>query len=310
MTEATVSVGNDIDICYETFGEPSDPTVLLIMGLSGPMNWWSTDLCELIASRGYHVVRYDNRDTGASSVLRDRRVGRSDVVRAFLGDRRHAPYGLGDLADDAFGLLDAIDVDRAHLVGVSMGGMIAQTMAIARPERVLSLTSMMSTTGRRSVGWQHPRLFPMLLARTGHSRAEYVRRSLATQRLIGSPGFERDLDEHRARAEETYDRGWSASGVLRQMLAVLTQRDRTRDLRRLDLPTCVVHGLVDPMVHVSGGRATALAVRGSELVLIPGLAHDLPKALNPTFADAIDRTARRSQSRPARPTSSDSSSSR
>lgn len=306
MAEVTARVGPDVEICYEAFGDPSKPTVLLIMGLSGPMNWWSVELCEEIAARGYHVVRFDNRDTGRSSVLRHLRVRRADVVRTFLGDRR-APYTLGDLADDAFGLLDALRVDGAHVVGVSMGGMIAQTMAIARPERVLSLTSIMSTTGRRTVGWQHPRLFPALLAPAGRTREEYVARSMAMDRRIGSPGFPSEPDEIRARAEETFDRGWSASGVLRQMLAILAQPDRTEDLRRLDVPTCVIHGLVDPMVHVSGGRATAAAVAGSELVLVGGLAHDLPRALNPTFADAIDRTARRAYPR-AR--SSDSASSR
>lgn len=307
MAELTVRTDDDIEICYETFGDPADPTVLLVMGLSGPMNWWSAELCELIASRGYHVIRFDNRDTGASSKLRARRVGRLDVLRTFAGDRRRAPYSLSDLADDAFGLLDGIGVDGAHVVGVSMGGMIAQTMAIARPARVLSLTSIMSTTGRRTVGWQHPRLFPALLAPTGRTREEYVARSLAMDRMIGSPGYVTKADELRARAQETYDRGWSASGVLRQMLAILAQPDRTADLRRLDLPACVIHGLVDPMVHVSGGRATADAIPGSELLLIAGLAHDLPPQLNDTFADAIDRTARLAYSRPR---SSDSASSR
>lgn len=304
-----MSVGHGIELCYQSFGDPSDPTVLLVMGLAGPMNWWSADLCELIAARGYRVIRFDNRDTGAATKLRELRVRRSDIVRAFLGDRRRVPYTLSDLADDAFGLLDAVGVRQAHVVGVSMGGMIAQAMAIARPDRVRSLTSLMSTTGRRTVGWQHPRLFPALLAPAGRTRAEYVRRSLWMERIIGSPGFEADVEALTAQAEQTYDRGWSASGVVRQMIAVLAQPDRTDDLRRLDLPACVVHGLADPMVHVSGGRATATAIPGSELVLIAGLGHDLPAALNETFADAIDRTARRAQ-RPTAPSSSESESSR
>ncbi|UYM06251.1 alpha/beta fold hydrolase [Solicola gregarius] len=293
MAETTVSVGDGIDICYETFGDRSDPTMLLVMGLAGPMGWWSVELCEALAARGYHVIRYDNRDTGASTKQRERRVNRSDIIRAFLGDHNRAVYTMSDLAGDAFGLLDALDIDRFHLVGASMGGMIAQTMAIERPERVRSLTSIMSTTGRRTVGWQHPKLLPALLARTGPTRGAYVERTIRTQQLIGSPTFPPDLAELRSRAEETYDRGWSASGVLRQMLAILCQPDRTAELEGLDIATCVVHGLEDPLVHPSGGRATAQAIPNAELILIPGLGHDLPRQLTPTFVDAIDRTARR-----------------
>jgi pimeloyl-ACP methyl ester carboxylesterase len=214
-------------------------------------------------------------------------------VTTYLGVRRHAEYTLSDLAGDAFGLLDHLGLRQAHVFGVSMGGMIAQTMAIARPDRVLSLVSMMSTTGRRSVGWQHPRLFPMLLAPTPRSRDEYVARTHKVAALIGSPGYPHDPDETRARAEETWDRGYHAAGVLRQMLAVITQPDRTLALRRLETPTCVIHGLADPMVHCSGGRATAAAIPGSELVLVPRMGHDLPRPLYETFVDAVVRTARR-----------------
>ncbi len=313
MAESTVSVSDRIEICYQSFGNDADPTILMIMGLSAPMGWWSSELCGLVASRGYRVIRFDNRDTGASTKLRDHRVGRSDIVRTFLGERRPAPYSMSDLAGDAFGLLDGLGVERAHVVGASMGGMIAQTMAIEHPERVLSLTSMMSTTGRRTVGWQHPKLLPTLLARATPSRGAYVQRSLRMQELIGSATYPSDPQEVRKRAEETYDRGWSASGVLRQMQAVLSQPDRTNDLHRLQMPVCVIHGLEDPMVHPSGGRATAAAIPGSELILLRGLGHDLPRQLYPTFVDAIDRTARRARqpaSQPPNACSSDSASSR
>ncbi|UPK74149.1 alpha/beta fold hydrolase [Nocardioidaceae bacterium SCSIO 66511] len=309
MTETTVSVSDRIEICYQTFGDRTDPTVLLVMGLAGPMGWWSVDLCEALAARGYHVIRFDNRDTGASTKLREQRVNRSDIIRAFVGDHGRAAYTMSDLADDGFGLLDALDIESCHVVGASMGGMIAQTMAIEHPERVRSLTSIMSTTGRRTVGWQHPKLIPALLARTGPTRGAYVERSIRTQQLLGTSTFPAPIAELRARAEETYDRGWSASGVLRQMLAVLCQPDRTNDLERLDLAACVIHGLEDPLVHPSGGRATAQAIRASELVLIPGLGHDLPAQLTTMFVDAIDRTAQRGDQDSARARNSDSASS-
>lgn len=294
--EQFASLPSGIDICFETFGDPDHPAILLVMGLGGPMGWWPDDFCERLAGRGYFVIRYDNRDTGRSTKLRQHRVGKLDLVRAFAGLAK-APYGIGDLADDAFGVLDHLDIDRVHLVGISMGGMIVQTMAIAHPERAMSMTSIMSTTGNRRVGWQHPKVMPALLASAGPTRDSYVARSLRTSALIGSPAFPSDEEASRARAYETYDRGWIASGVARHMMAVLTQPDRTKDLARLDLPVTVIHGLNDPMVHRSGGRAVANAVPGAEHMEIAGLAHDLPVQLYDTYVDAIVRTAERSVSR-------------
>ena len=285
-----------IDICHETFGDPADPPVLLVMGLGGPMGWWAADFCERLAGKGHFVIRYDNRDTGRSTKMRQHRVGRLDIVKAAAGVGR-APYGIGDLAEDAFGLLDHLGLERAHVAGVSMGGMIAQTMAIEHPERVLSLTSIMSTTGRRTVGFQHPRVLPGLLGSTGSTRDSYVAQSLRTAKLIGSPGFPSDEAASIARAHETYDRGWSASGVVRHMLAVLTQPDRTARLGALTMPVTVVHGLRDPLVHRSGGKATAAAIPGAEHLEIAGMAHDIPEQLYDTFVDAITRTAARATSR-------------
>jgi pimeloyl-ACP methyl ester carboxylesterase len=294
--EQFASLPSGIDLCYETFGDADDPAILLVMGLGGPMGWWSDDFCQRLAARGYLVVRYDNRDTGRSTKLRQHPVSKVDVVRAFAGLAR-APYGIGDLADDAFGLLDHLGIERVHLVGVSMGGMIVQTMAIADPERALSMTSIMSTTGSRRVGWQHPRVIPALLASAGRTRDSYVARSLRTSLVIGSPAFPGDEAMARERAYETYDRGWSASGVARHMLAVLTQPDRTKDLAGLDLPVTVIHGLNDPLVHRSGGRAVANAVPGAEHIEIAGMAHDLPVQLYDTYVDAIVRTAERALTR-------------
>lgn len=282
-----------IDICYETFGRKSDPVVLLIMGLGGPMGWWSDEFCEQLAERGYRVVRYDNRDTGRSTKLRQHRVRKVDILRAAIGLGANAAYGLEDLAADAAGLLDDLGVKKAHVAGVSMGGMIGQILAITYPDRVLSLTSIMSTTGKRTVGWQHPKVLTAMLASAGRTREEYVARALRTARIIGSPEYPTDEERGVHRAEETYDRGWTASGVARHMMAVLTASDRTAALRAVRIPTTVVHGLDDPLVHRSGGRATHKAIDGSELVEIPGMGHDLPVELYPNFIDAIVKTAER-----------------
>ncbi|PJJ56789.1 pimeloyl-ACP methyl ester carboxylesterase [Mumia flava] len=293
MTERTTTLASGITLAYETFGTPSDPAVLLLMGLGAPGTWWRTDFCETLADSGLHVVRYDHRDAGRSTHLSEHPVTRRQVVATFLGSRRHAPYGISDLADDAVGLLDALDVGRAHVVGCSMGGMVAQTMAIEHPDRVASLTSIMSTTGRRRVGWQHPRLFPILLSRAAAGRAAYVAQAVRTNRAITTERYREPVDAVVARAGATHDRGWEAEAVKRQMLAVLTQPDRTRALGSVRVPTCVVHGLADPMVHPSGGRATAAAVDGAELVLVPDLGHDLPPTLDPLVVSAVTRTVRR-----------------
>lgn len=295
--ELFASLPSGIDICHQTFGDPGDPAMLLIMGLGGPMGWWSEPFCEQLAERGFFVIRFDNRDTGRSTKLRQHKVGRADVVRAFTGlpiiGRVTVPYTLSDLADDAMGLLDHLGIERAHVVGVSMGGMIAQTIAIEHPSRILTLTSIMSTTGRRTVGFQNPKVVPVLLSSAGRTRDSYVERSLRGSRVIGSPAFPTDDAAARDRAYETYDRGWTASGVTRQMLAVLSQPDRTRALAEVDVPTLVIHGSNDPLVHRSGGRATADAIPGAEHLEIAGMAHDMPAQLYSTYIEAIVRLTER-----------------
>ncbi len=289
---APVSPG--VELCYQTFGQPDDEPLLLVMGLGGPMTWWDPELCRRLAANGFYVIRFDNRDTGRSSKIAAR-VTRGQLVRAFTGRRVRTPYSMADLARDAFGLLDHLGIPAAHVAGVSMGGMIAQTMAIDGRERVLSLTSIMSTTGRRTVGWLSPRLMPALIGNRGGGREAYLESSAAMWAMIGSPAFPVDKVKARMRAEETFDRGFSASGVLRQMMAVITQPDRTLRLRGVRVPALVVHGLADRMVHVSGGRATASALPGAELLLIDGMGHDLPRDLFDTIGQAIRRTADRSR---------------
>ena len=283
-----------IELCYQTFGDRDGEPLLLVMGLGGPMNWWDPELCRMLAARGFFVIRYDNRDTGRSSRI-GVRVKRSTLFRAFTGARVRAPYSMSDLAADGFGLLDHLGLESAHVVGVSMGGMIVQTMAIERPRRVRSLTSIMSTTGKRTVGWQHPSLLAPMLASRGPGREAYVRSSATMWQLIGSPGFPQSREEVEDRARETFDRGVSASGVMRQMLAVLTQPNRSQGLHALQMPALVIHGMADKMVHASGGRATSAAIPRAELLLIDGMGHDLPPELFETFTDAIARTAARAK---------------
>jgi pimeloyl-ACP methyl ester carboxylesterase len=197
------------------------------------------------------------------------------------------------MARDCFGLLDHLGIEGAHVVGVSMGGMIAQTMAIEEPDRVRSLESIMSTTGKRTVGWQNARLLPALLRPVSPGVEAYVESSVTMWHLIGSPGYPRDDEWTRELARLTYGRGLSASGTMRQMLAILTQPNRSEALHALTMPTLVVHGLADRMVHVSGGRATAAAVPGAELLLVEGMGHDIPTELHTALAEAIARTAAR-----------------
>lgn len=286
---APVSPG--IELCYQTFGDPSDEPMVLVMGLGGPMTWWDPELCEMLARAGFYVVRFDNRDIGRSSQAKGR-VTRGTLLRAFAGARVRPPYTLDDMAADTFGLMDHLGMESAHLVGVSMGGMIVQTMTIAQPRRVRSLTSIMSTTGKRTVGWQSPSLLPTLLS-PRQTREDYINGSVKVWKLIASPGFPIDDEEVRSRAADTYDRGVPRSGVLRQMIAIVTQPNRSVRLHSLNVPTLVIHGLADKMVHVSGGRATAAAVPGSELLLIDGMGHDLPHELFESVTEAIARNAAR-----------------
>ena len=294
---APVSAG--VELCYQTFGDPGDRPLLLIMGLGGPMTWWDPEFCRLLARRGFYVIRYDNRDTGRSSKQKGR-VTRLALLRAFAGRRVAAPYSLSDMAADAAGLLDHLGVDGAHVVGISMGGMIAQTLAIEHASRVRSLTSIMSTTGKRTVGWQDPKLLPALLAPRSIEREAYVESSAKFWEMIGSPGYPEDPLHTRSKAEETFDRGLNGPGVLRHMMAVLTQPNRATGLHAVMVPTLVIHGMKDRMVHVSGGRATSAAVPGSELLLVEGMGHDLPRDLWPTFADVIASTANRARSQAGR----------
>ncbi|GAA0611407.1 alpha/beta hydrolase [Sporichthya brevicatena] len=288
MAPTTARV-NGIELCYEEFGKPTDPTVLLIMGLGGPMFWWEDDFCADLAGRGFRVVRFDNRDCGRSTGG----TAPARLVPAYL--RRVAPeYTLEDMAADAAGLLRHLGVERAHVVGVSMGGMIAQVLAIRHPELVRSLVSMMSTTGSRKVGRISAKVLVSMFRTIPEGEDAYVARNLEGFRRIGSPAYYRsNLERQTARARRTYAYGLNPAGTMRQFAAIVSAPDRTADLARIRVPTTVIHGTADPLVHVSGGKATARAIPGAELVLIPGMGHDMPRELWPVLLDAIDRTAAR-----------------
>jgi pimeloyl-ACP methyl ester carboxylesterase len=273
----------DIRLCYESFGDRALPPILLVMGLASQMVMWEDQFCENLAARGFWVIRFDNRDVGRSTILRDSPV--PTVLQLTLRDRRGASYSLADMAADAAGLLDQLGVGAAQVVGASMGGMIAQLMAINHPERVQSLVSIMSTTGNRRVGNPNPTLLPVLLRRRPREREAYLRDFMATFTAIGSRRYPPGEDRLRALAERCWERGSHPAGAARQLAAIVTAPDRTPLLARLSLPATVIHGDADRLVSRSGGRATAAAIPGARLVMIPGMAHDLPPTL---WDQAID----------------------
>jgi pimeloyl-ACP methyl ester carboxylesterase len=293
VTEERASVG-ELELVYETIGDPADPTILLVMGLGMQLIHWDLEFCEGLAERGFHVIRFDNRDSGLSTKI-DAPV--PNVMKAMAGFPIRAPYRLEDMANDSFGLLDHLGIERAHVIGVSMGGMIAQTMAITRPERVLSLASMLSTTGDRRVGTPKLRVWSVLMRRAPEQRDLYIEYFVRVFRMIGSPRYRVDEERMRELAAATYDRCHYPAGTARQLGAILASGSRTAGLRRLDVPTVVVHGKDDPLVPFRAGAATARAIPGAELVAIPGMGHDLPRELWGRITDALVANSERAAAR-------------
>jgi pimeloyl-ACP methyl ester carboxylesterase len=286
---STAKVG-PVELVYETIGDPADPPLLLVMGLGMQLIHWDIELCERFADRGFHVIRFDNRDAGLSTKIA---APVPNVMRLMAGLPTKVPYLLRDMAADAFGLLDHLGIERAHVAGTSMGGMIAQEMAIGAPERVLSLASLLSTTGDRFVGTPKLRVWTILMRRAPRDRDAYVEYFARVFRMIGSPAYRPDDERVRALAGATYDRCHNPAATARQMGAILASGSRTTALRKLDVPAVVIHGESDPLMPLRAGVATAKAIPDAELITVPGMGHDLPKELWPRFVDAIARNAER-----------------
>jgi pimeloyl-ACP methyl ester carboxylesterase len=281
----TVDV-NDIEICYESFGDDNAPTVLLVMGLGAQMTLWSAGFVSELLDRGFRVVRFDNRDCGLSSKSQgDPPDAATLLMAAMAGQPVDAPYTLSDMAADAVGLLDRLGIGAAHIVGASMGGMIVQTVAIEHPDRVLSLTSIMSTTGDTSFGQADPEALTALLQPPPSDRTAAIARSVEVSRVIAGPLF--DEADAQARAREAYDRSFHPVGTLFQIAAIAASGARTEYLKQLDVPTLVVHGREDSLINLSGGVHTAEVIPGADLLVFGQMGHDIPAIYLPQLADAI-----------------------
>jgi pimeloyl-ACP methyl ester carboxylesterase len=279
---------NGMTISYETLGDPSDPPLLLIMGLGAQLVDWPEGFCQMLVDRGLYVIRFDNRDIGLSTWLDE--LPLPDLGDIFGGDFTTVPYLLSDMAADTAGLLKELGVPRAHVAGASMGGMIAQQLAIDRPDLVASLCSIMSTTGDRTVGHPTPEAAAALMRPAATDREGAIAGAIESSKVIGSYAFgvfEIHEDDLISRATAKYDRAFHPAGTSRQYGAIIASPDRTASLGAVTVPTLVVHGEADPLIDVSGGRATAVAVPGATLLVIPGMGHDLPRGAWPQIADAI-----------------------
>jgi len=281
---------NGIELYYEEAGDPAGPPLLLIMGLASQHVSWPPELIQGFADRGFRVVSYDNRDIGLSTHM-DTPVDVMALLAArSAGEPFSVPYVLSDMADDAAGLLDHLGIEAAHVLGVSMGGMIAQALAIAHPERVLTMTSIMSTTGDPDVGAPTGEAMQMLLRPPYTSLEEAMDGAVAVAHVIGSPGLI-DEDRLRRRAALAWERNYDPAGVARQLAGVLASDPRSPALAQIDVPTLVIHGTADTLVNSSGGERTAEVIPDAKLMLIEGMGHDLPLAHCPTIIDAVSAHA-------------------
>ena len=289
MAEQFCDIAGAITLCYERFGSDADPPMLLIMGLATQMIGWPDEFCEQLAERGFHVVRFDNRDIGRSTKI----YGRPPTLQQLLR-RRIEPvfYTLSDMARDAAGLMRELGIAPAHVVGASMGGMIAQTLAAQHPEMVRSLVSIMSTTGNRWKGQPAPGLYRYLLHRAPDEREAFIEYNTHLFEAIGSRGLPFDRDRVRDMVARSYDRGRDPAGPGRQLGAIIASGDRTSELRRIRAPTLVIHGSTDRLIAPSGGVATARAIPGARLMIVDGMGHDLPEAAWPQLVEAIAGHAR------------------
>jgi pimeloyl-ACP methyl ester carboxylesterase len=290
--DEAIASANGIELCYQEMGDPDGEPLLLVMGLGTQMIAWDEGFCSLLAGRGFRVVRFDNRDIGRSTKIDS--AGVPPRLDMMLGRAGSAAYLLRDMAADTVGLMDRLGIESAHVVGASMGGMIAQTVAIEHAERVRSLVSIMSNTGSRWTGMPSRKAMAVLMGRPPRGRDAAVERAVRTFKAIGSPGYPFEEERVRQIAGRSYDRGHSAAGVIRQLHAITASGDRTEALRRLRTPATVIHGTRDPLVRPGGGKATARAIPNARLKMVDGMGHDLPRQLWPEFAEEIAATAARS----------------
>jgi len=284
---------NNIELEYETFGDPSSKPLLLVMGLGTQMIAWLEELCMMFVDKGFYVIRFDNRDVGLSTKFEE--AGVPDIMKEIMavqrGETISPPYTLEDMADDAVGLLDALNIEKAHICGASMGGMIVQIIAFRHPTRVLSLTSIMSTTGNPNLPQPKPEAMQVLLAPAPTEREAYIEESVKRRRILYGSGFPYPEDQAREFAAITYDRSFYPQGMVRQLSAILANGNRASKLSSIKVPTLVIHGGDDPLVPVEGGKETAEFISGSELVIIEGMGHSLPPEAWPQIVDAIAKNA-------------------
>jgi pimeloyl-ACP methyl ester carboxylesterase len=295
VTDASGTLpANGLQIAYETFGDRDRRPLIMVMGLGASMLMWHPDLCAMLAGRGFFVIRFDNRDVGRSSHLRDARP--ADLMGALMrGDVSSASYSLDEMAQDGFGLLDALGLPAAHVLGASMGGMIAQVMAARHPERVLSLTSIMSTPAPALTN-PTPAATAVLMQAPATTREEAIKQMLEAARITGSPGYTADQQWRAELAGQMWDQGLDPAGAARQLMAIYASGDRTEAVHGIAVPTLVVHGDSDPLINVSAGRRTAELIAGAELLIIPGMGHDLPRQVWPAIVDAVSAVADRAGS--------------
>ena len=288
-----IARANGIELCYEIFGDASAEPMLLIMGLGAQMVLWDDAFCAQLAARGFRVIRFDNRDIGQSSKLTGgKRLSPMELLKLrFLKIPVAAPYKLRDMAEDTTGLMDVLGIKSAHLVGASMGGMIAQEIAISFPQRVRSLTSIMSTTGNPRIPPPTREAAALLMAPPPTTKDEYLARFAQTWKMLRVGRFPEDEAFDRARAERCFERGLSPAGVGRQFRAILASGSRKGRLHAVQAPTLVIHGIVDPLVHPAGGKDTAASIPGAKLLMIEGMGHALPIPMWPQIIDAIDKHA-------------------
>ena len=284
---------NNIEIEYDTFGDPSSKPLLLVSGLGGQMIGWEEELCVKFVNKGFFVIRYDNRDIGLSTKFEE--YGDPDIMKLFIasqkGEKLTPPYTMDDMADDAVGLLDALNIEKAHICGASMGGMIVQLITLRHPNRVLSLTSIMSTTGNPNLPPAKPEATQMLLKPLPTEREAYIEESLKRSRFFYGSGFPYPEDRARENAVKIYDRSFYPQGMRRQMIAIATTENRFSKLSSIKVPTLVIHGGDDLLIPVEGGKDTAELIAGAELIIIDGMGHSLPIETWPQVVDAIARNA-------------------